>query len=81
MFSDMDGEGAKDKHPMDLFFVNRDGLVGALMVRVHLRQRDHEMIVTSWRSKEGCQQNCHLVLLEGRLFLGGQLSECLGRQS
>lgn len=77
----MDGEGGKeDKHPLDLVFVNRDGLVGALMVRGHLGQSDHEMIVTLLLG-EGCQQNCRLVLLEGRLFLGGQLSECLGRQS
>lgn len=45
--SDMDGEGGKeDRHPLDLGFVSRDGLVPALMLRGHLGPSNHELIVT-----------------------------------
>ena len=55
--------------PLDLLFVNGEGLVGDMMVGGHLGHSDHEMIVfSSQRSKEGGQQNCHLGLLEGRLW-------------
>ena len=56
--------------PLDLLFVNREGLVGDVMVGGCLGHNDHEMIrvFDSWRSKEGGQQNCYLGLPEGRLW-------------
>ena len=54
---------------LDLLFVNREGLVGDVMVGGHLGHSNHKMIVLdSWRSKEGGQQNCYLGLPEGRLW-------------
>ena len=56
--------------PLDLLFVNGEGLVGDVMVGGHLGHSDHEMIrvFDSWRSKEGGYQNCYLGLPEGRLW-------------
>jgi len=56
--------------PLGLMFANREGLVGYVMAGVCLGHSDHKTVrvFDSWRSKEGCQQNCHLGLLEGRLW-------------
>jgi len=37
-------EPTREGAPLDLFFANRDGLVGDVMVRGHLGHSDHEMI-------------------------------------
>ena len=56
--------------PLDLLFVNREGLVGDVMVGGRLGHSNHKIIrvFDSRRSKEGDQQNCYLGLLEGRLW-------------
>ena len=63
-------EPTREGAPLDLLFMNREGLVGDVMVGGRLGHSDHEMIrvLDSWRSKEGSQQNCYLGLLEGRLW-------------
>ena len=55
---------------LDLLLVNREGLMGDVMVGGCLGHNDHEMIrvFDSWRSKEGGQQNCYLELPDGRLW-------------
>ncbi|KAM9590845.1 uncharacterized protein ACIBXB_005894 [Morphnus guianensis] len=62
-------EPTRESAPLDLLFVNREGLVGDVMVGGHLGHSNHEIIVfDSQRSKEGGQQKCYLGLLEGRLW-------------
>ena len=48
-------EPTRDGAQLDLLFVNREGLVGDVMVGGHLGQSDHETIrvFDSWRSKQG----------------------------
>ena len=62
-------EPIREGAPLDLLFVNREGL-GDVMVGGCLGHSDHKMIrvFDSQRSKEGGQQNCHLGLPEGRLW-------------
>ena len=52
---------------LDLLFTKREGLVVDVMVRGHLGLSDHEMIEFSVH-QEGCQQNHHHGLPEGRLW-------------
>ena len=38
------GEPSRGRTMLDLLFANRDGLVGDVVIGVHLGHRDHEMI-------------------------------------
>lgn len=61
-------ESTRGGAPLDLLIVNREGLMGDVMVRGCLGQSNHKIIVfDSQRSKEKGHQNYHLGLLEGRL--------------
>ena len=64
-------EPSRECAPLDLLFVNRERLVGDMMVGRCLGHSEHEMIVfSSWRSKEGCYQKPHLGFPEGSLWPG-----------
>lgn len=58
---------AREGSWLDLWIVNREGLVSVVMVEVGNKYRI-KIILHSWRRKEGGQQNCYLGLPEGRLW-------------
>lgn len=62
-------ESSREGSPLDLLFLNREGLVGDVVVRGHLGHSNHEIrVFSSQRNKEGDQQPFHVGLPQGRLW-------------
>lgn len=65
-------EPAGESAPLNLLFVNREGLAGDVVVGNCLGLNDHDKIdfstlVVHFPEREGSEQNCCLGLTEGRL--------------
>lgn len=61
-------ETTREGAPLDLFFANREGLMGSVMFGSHLGHSNHERIeFLILEEVEGGPQNCYTGLPKGRL--------------